>query len=84
MTDVDLSEFTALGQPKRKPCPVAVAAEKLSKADRAKLKAALDAVDQVSPGAVAEWLRRKGIENPPNYGYVKSHRKLTCRCGESA
>jgi hypothetical protein len=84
MTDIDLSEFTALGQPRRKPCPVAAAREKLSKPDQAKLEAALAAVDQVTPGAVVEWLRRKGVENPPNYGYVKSHRKLTCRCGESA
>ena len=84
MSEIDLTEFTVLGQPKRKPCPIAAAAEKLSQEDRAKLEAALAADDQVSPGAVAEWLRRKGVEPAVNYGYVKSHRKLTCRCGEAA
>ena len=82
MSETDLGEFIALGyKPKRPPCPVAAAAAKLTKPDQAKLKAALEAVDQVTPGAVAEWLRRKGVGSL-SYGYVKSHRKGTCRCGD--
>ena len=77
---MDLSEFTELAQPKRPPCPVAKAAESLTPADREKLEAALAAVDEVTPGSITLWLERKGVANPPRYGFVKSHRNRTCRC----
>jgi hypothetical protein len=78
----DLSEFTRLAQPKRPPCKVAAALAKLEPADREKVEAALAAVDEVTPGAITLWLEAKGVEDAPRYGFVKSHRKGTCRCGD--
>ena len=83
MSDVDLSEFTSLQKPKKKPCPVAAALDALKRPDRAKLEAALAAEEQVAPGAIVQWLRRRGLEGA-NPQFVQSHRRGTCKCGDRA
>jgi hypothetical protein len=82
MTDVDLTEFTVLQAPKKKPCPVGDALRSLKPQDRRKLEAALEAEEQVAPGAIVQWLKARsfGSANPQ---FVSSHRKGTCKCPTS-
>jgi hypothetical protein len=76
---VDLSEFLALGKPPRPPCAIGVHDKQLSKEDREKLQAALEA-DQgvIGNQAIALWLKGHGCNVP--WQLVRAHRSGVCNC----
>lgn len=75
---VDLSEFVKLSHPRKAPCRVGAAAAVLGDGEGAKLLAACDAVELVTPGAISEWLHTRGHE--VSTSSVVSHRRGSCSC----
>lgn len=75
----DLSEFYKLAKPKRPPCHVGHAIERLSAPEVDQLAAAC-AVDSgiINTGAIVEWLKRRG--HVVSVSRVTAHRKGTCSC----
>jgi hypothetical protein len=79
MTGIDLTEFEKLnGRSRKKGCPIPGFLQDLRPKERAALQAALDAEDQVTGGALAAWLHKRGMET--NHQFVVSHRRRTCTC----
>lgn len=79
MSDVDLSEFERLSTPRKPPCQVGVAREKLQPAERAQLDAALAAdKSEINTGAIRTWLKRR--EHTVSISAVTYHRAGACTC----
>lgn len=78
-TKADLSEFLALGTPKRKPCQVAVALGKLDGQDKVN---ATHAIAQqrtlISGGVIERWFKEHGLTVSANS--VHAHRVNRCSC----
>jgi hypothetical protein len=80
VTDLDLSEFESLSNPRKRRCSIGSALETLgSDAERDQLRAALCA-DRftITPGAVVKWLERRGLS--ANTSAVVHHRNGACSC----
>lgn len=79
----DLSEFLALSRPKRQPCQIAGARDKLDNDEQAaQLDAALATDKGIIPGpAIRQWLAARGLD--VSESAVSSHRRGVCACGRA-
>lgn len=75
---MDLSEFEALGGPRRASCQVGLALATLSETETAQLSAALEERVRIGDGAIAKWLGRRDMS--VSVSAVTHHRNGTCRC----
>lgn len=75
----DLSEFYRLSRPKKKPCQIGFALEKLKPLEREQLTAALALdVGIITAAAIVDWLKPRGHD--VTFAKVTNHRKGSCSC----
>ena len=82
MAGVDLSEFEALGKPRRAACRVGLARDGLAAGEQEKLDQACAASSGViATGAIVKWLEIRGAN--VSIAAVTTHRNKRCRCAQS-
>lgn len=74
---VDLSEFEELSRCHPTQCVIARSCDAVEEAERANLRAALDA-GHVTDNAISKWLQKRGLGGREDA--VKKHRAGTCCC----